>query len=708
MAGTHLTSGTLLLWLIVSVIAANSFIFFADVGSKGVYSELIVTAAVTIAAALGIVLAYRQLKHNRHHAKMYVSLAAGLVLWFCADIIWASYELILHTAAPMPSLSDALWLAGYPFFAYNLFATYREFRSKVGRRALAASIAGNAVLLAYLVFLTASLSDFSTPGGVAMFAVIISYPLMNAVLTVPALPILVGLWKENPWSIPWTFKSLSLFCIVVTDSWFAFIIISGLYEQVWLSSMLFGAEYLILAGGLLWFNKFLPLYKGHGKEHRESKPLFPACNTGMVRHIQALVAAVLLASVIGYGLMTSMATASAEYVLPGSGNATLMVGALLPLTGALSSYGEEADVALRLAVGDVNAHLAASGSAKRVGLVIEDTRTDPQVALEKLESLASEGVRIVIGPATSAEVAAVKQYADQNDILIVSISSTAPDLAIPGDNVLRLVPNDTLQAQVIAQQMWDDGMRAIVPMWRGDVFGDNLQRLVEDNFESLGGAVIKGVEYEPLVGDFSSSLHRINFIVWEQDLRALGNTVTGAKAQYGAGNVGVYIVAFDEIVPILIQADRHPELESVRWYGSDGSAHVAGVADNSDAAQFAIKTNFLNPIYGAERTEEFKELEARIADKVGRTPRSYAEATYDALRLAALTLDGYSGTGSLREAFVQAANSYVGVTGSTELDGAGDRKSDSYGLWAVREAGRGGHASFAWTSVAAHGTGQEA
>ncbi|MEP0825248.1 MAG: hypothetical protein HRF40_07170, partial [Nitrososphaera sp.] len=200
---TQLTTGTLLLWLIVSVLATNSLIVFADSHTKGVYAEIIGTATVTITMGLAIILALRQLRHNRPHAKMYLSLAAGLVLWFSADVIWASYELVFHMAAPIPSLSDVLWLAGYPFFAHNLFATYREFKSKFGRRILAASIAGNVAFVAYLIILTAELWDFSTQDGIAMFSVMIAYPIMNAVLVVPALSILVGLWKENPWSIPW-------------------------------------------------------------------------------------------------------------------------------------------------------------------------------------------------------------------------------------------------------------------------------------------------------------------------------------------------------------------------------------------------------------------------------------------------------------------------------------------------------------------------
>src|SRR5215212_8213537 len=263
LAPTHITPSLLLLGLIVSATAANSMIFFSGEESRVVYSELIIIAAASFAAFLGILLAYRQILHNRSHSKAYICLAIGLVLWLCADVIWASYELVFHVAAPIPSLPDILWLAGYSFFAYNLIATYRQFHNKLNKRVLLASIIGNGIFIAYLGSLTIGISDFSSQGGVSMFAVLIAYPLMNALLTVPALPILLGLWKERPWSIPWTFKSLSLFCIVITDSWFAFIILSGLYEQVWLSSMFFGAEYLILAGGLLWFNKFLAIYKTH-------------------------------------------------------------------------------------------------------------------------------------------------------------------------------------------------------------------------------------------------------------------------------------------------------------------------------------------------------------------------------------------------------------------------------------------------------------
>jgi branched-chain amino acid transport system substrate-binding protein len=719
-AETHITPSLLLLGLIVSATAANSMIFFAGTETRIVYSELIIIASASIAALLGVLLAYRQILHNRSHSKMYISLAIGLVLWLCADIIWASYELVFHVAAPIPSLSDILWLAGYPFFAYNLVATYRQFYNRFDKRVLLASIIGNVIFIGYLISLTIGISDFSSQGGVSMFAVLIAYPIMNALLTIPALPILIGLWSERPWSIPWTFKSLSLFCIVITDSWFAIIILSGLYEQVWLSSMFFGAEYLILAGGLLWFNKFLAIYKNQGTASATNTTSqdYSKITNGLgnrnntpnrTRYLQVLVAVILVGGILSYGFITSGATESTRYFGLVEGANTILIGALLPLTGTLSSFGESAEASLRLAVDDVNNQLAKSGSSSRVGLVIEDTKTDPNVAREKIMDLASKGIRIVIGPATSANVAAVKEYADENGILIVSSSSTAPSLAIPNDNVFRFVPDDTHQAEALAKKMWDEGTRVVIPIWRTDVFGNNLQSLLKEKFEKLGGKVVDGIGYDPPVGNFAASLHRINFIVWEQELRSLTQKVNDAVKQYGADKVGVYIVAFDEIVPIMIQANKHEALQSVRWYGSDGSVQHEGLIKNIEAAEFAVKTNFLSPIYGVEASDSFKELEERIVEEIDRVPRSYAEVIYDEFWVAALTLSNYNGThkddiGSLREAFINTTNSYIGVTGRTELNDAGDKKYGSYDFWAIRPLSKNvnNKGSFEWTNVAAY------
>ena len=202
-----------------------------------------------------------QRRHNPqdHHSKSHVALAIGLSLWLCADLIWATYEIVLEIVPPVPSAADFAWLSAYGFLAYYLYSTYIEFHNRFNfnKRVLVASIIGCGIFLTYIIALTTNLSVLSSPRGIAMFAVIIAYPIMDAVLMVPAIVILVNFRKEPLWFTPWICESLGLFLIAISDSWFAVVVLTSIVEQFWLSSIFFAAHYLVIAAGLLWYVKFL-------------------------------------------------------------------------------------------------------------------------------------------------------------------------------------------------------------------------------------------------------------------------------------------------------------------------------------------------------------------------------------------------------------------------------------------------------------------
>nr|MDP9288265.1 hypothetical protein [Thermoproteota archaeon] len=126
-----------------------------------------------------------------------------------------------------------------------------------------------------------------------------------------------------------------------------------------------------------------------------------------------------------------------------------------------------------------------------------------------------------------------------------------------------------------------------------------------------------------------------------------------------------------------------------KWYGSDGSALNDKLVRNIEAAMFAAKTGFVNPIYGVDNNNSyiFKLIDNQIQKVIGRVPRSYAEVAYDSLWVAALTENSIGGTkdiNSLKKSFLQIANSYTGITGDTSLNEAGDRKHADYDFWAIR------------------------
>ncbi|HEX8675195.1 MAG TPA: ABC transporter substrate-binding protein, partial [Longimicrobium sp.] len=106
----------------------------------------------------------------------------------------------------------------------------------------------------------------------------------------------------------------------------------------------------------------------------------------------------------------------------------ITLGGIFSLTGNWSTLGVASKAAMELAVEDVNAYAAGRGITFRAD--IRDTRLEPSRAQLEVEALRATGARLVIGPQSSAELAAIKPFVDANGMIAVSQSSTAGTLAV--------------------------------------------------------------------------------------------------------------------------------------------------------------------------------------------------------------------------------------------------------------------------------------
>jgi branched-chain amino acid transport system substrate-binding protein len=350
-------------------------------------------------------------------------------------------------------------------------------------------------------------------------------------------------------------------------------------------------------------------------------------------------------------------------------SSAITIGALLPLTGALASYGETSNAALADAVSAIN-----SEGHGKLTLAVEDTGTDPAKSLDGLKALHTRGVRLVIGPYSSSEVKAVKAFADQNGIVLVSPLSTATTLAIPGDNIFRFTPDDEQEARAVAAVALADGIRTIVPVTRDDEGNRGLQTSMKATFEAGGGSVLPAVTYGANETDFATTVE------------ALTTRLTDVKAP--PATVGVYLTAFSEVATLFVAATDSTPLRQVKWYGSDSVAQSKDLIDNKTAAAFALAAGYPNPILGVSDDDRgrWDPVRARIKQKIGRDPDAFAFASYDAVVVAfrALTKSvRSSGVDSLKQALTATAAEYHGLTGVTVLNAAGDRASGNYDFWSV-------------------------
>jgi branched-chain amino acid transport system substrate-binding protein len=377
-----------------------------------------------------------------------------------------------------------------------------------------------------------------------------------------------------------------------------------------------------------------------------------------------------------------------------SGNHEITIGGLFSLTGNWATLGVTSKAAMELGIEDVNQYLASGSTGYHFTASIQDTKLDPAIASTSLAALKSSGVEVVIGPQSSAEVAALKTYVDDNSMLLVSQSSTAGTLAIANDNVFRLTPSDTLEAVALVGVMNADGMKTIIPYWRNDAGNVGLQVATRALF-SATGAVKAGVQYEAATTDFNSSL------------AALKTQVQAAIAERG-GTAGVAVAhaGFDEVVEIFKLAAADPVLGSVRWYGTDGTALNEPLRANAVAAGFAKKVNFWTPTPGVDDAAKarWQPVAQRIAAKAGGAqPDAFALAVYDAVWITAqayLAAGGTGHTAALKSAFVTAADAFYGASGWTKLNAAGDRQFGDFDFFALSQSG----SSFTWGLAAQYNT----
>ncbi|MFN3648279.1 MAG: ABC transporter substrate-binding protein [Armatimonadota bacterium] len=359
---------------------------------------------------------------------------------------------------------------------------------------------------------------------------------------------------------------------------------------------------------------------------------------------------------------------------------TLLVGALLSLTGEWQSLGVTSQAALEIGVSRINDELRAAGSRDRVKLLVEDTKLDSTLALKKLKRLAARGVRTVIGPQSSAELAALKPYAERRGILLLSQGSTAGSLAVAGDNVFRFCPSDGPEGEAIAALMRADGIRAAVPLWRADAGNQGLATSLRQHFTAAGGTVSAGLEYSTETSDFSQVV---------ADAR---QQVLDAQATFG-NDVAVFLASFDELVALFRAARLDPTLAGVKWYGTDGVARSAAILTDADAAAFAVAVGFSAPTMGLPEDARpiWEPLSTEIEARAGIAPDAFGLAASDALWVAFLA-DRTARSGKIavrRKVLSDTASRFFGATGWTVLNEAGDRAIGNYDFWALQESGGG-------------------
>jgi branched-chain amino acid transport system substrate-binding protein len=350
------------------------------------------------------------------------------------------------------------------------------------------------------------------------------------------------------------------------------------------------------------------------------------------------------------------------------------IGLILPLSGDLATHGEENWEGSKLGVVDFNKHLEEIDAGWTLKMTSEDSATSPVIALEKLSALNAKGIGIIVGPETSSNIRNIKGYSDSNNMLLVSCCSSAPALAIPNDSVYRLVPDDSNQGTALSKLIQHEGIQVLVPVWRGDTWGDGLSNATTSSFVQRGGITDEGIRYNPESPEFSASTS------------LLAEKIRGYVDEYGEDKVAVVFLGFAEILQFTQSASQHEVLDDVRWFGPGANTKEHKLIEDPIGLEFSTNIQFTTVQVAASKNPTYERVQAHLTETLGRTPNTFVHSSYDAVWIIGLAMleTQSSDVSAIKAAIPGIAENYSGAIGPTKLNEAGDLAQADYEVWGIR------------------------
>ena len=190
---------------------------------------------------------------------------------------------------------------------------------------------------------------------------------------------------------------------------------------------------------------------------------------------------------------------------------TTLVGVMLPLeTNSMGEYTSQSAIeileGIKFAFNEFN-----KGRNDKVGLLIRDTKKDED-EIEKIrdEFVSLSSIIAILGPIYSNEVRVTLDKFDDYDIPIISPTATDDDLTSISHNFFQANPSFSVRGKLLAQYLfYSENKRTVSVMNSIDGYAPILSASFTNEFESLGGQIVKRESFRNDSTDFSSQVSRI-------------------------------------------------------------------------------------------------------------------------------------------------------------------------------------------------------
>ena len=334
-----------------------------------------------------------------------------------------------------------------------------------------------------------------------------------------------------------------------------------------------------------------------------------------------------------------------------SSDEPILIGTISPNTGNLAAYGTAVTTGVALAVEEINE--AGGLLGRQVEVINADDQYDPTECLNAFNSLVSQGVGLIVGSVTSGCTSAITGAANEEEVCLLTPTSTADSITTEDDFVFRSCYADSFQGAIAAAYAKQAGYDKVGMVYcAADTYSKGL-------YDSFSAACEKyGVEVAAVESTAS------------MDVQDYTNQFASMV------NAGVDLVYapyyYDVIGPYLVTQARAAGYTGIIM-GADGyDGAPSYVVEGADLTAFngVYWTNHYDPADESAMVQNFVKA---FQDKYGEIPMAMSALAYDCVYMykTAMEAAGSADPAAVRDAMADNSLTYECVTGTFTLDESG-------------------------------------
>ncbi|KWF12511.1 ABC transporter substrate-binding protein [Burkholderia pseudomultivorans] len=328
---------------------------------------------------------------------------------------------------------------------------------------------------------------------------------------------------------------------------------------------------------------------------------------------------------------------------------TVSVGAVLPLTGASASVGDDQRRGIELAVAQVNAGNGVLG--RKLQVIVEDSGGVAATALGAARKLVSVNkVPVVLGEFSSGITIPVGEYVVRQGDVHINIGSSSPQIRKIGEGSFSVIGLDDLSARFAATDVYSQNLKDVAFIAPNNSYGQGVAAEFRKRFEALGGKVSSVVLYSE-----GQSTYR-------RELQQMSRSRPQAY---------VYSAYGQEAATINREA-YELGLNKTKWYGIYLTMCTSDTAQQAAQGQEGLEVAAIG--------QGGKSYEEAYRHKYNEAPKSsFGSYAYDGVMVAVAAINQAGSTDPAKiRAAMRALGSYSGATGAIAFDAGGQRREQPY------------------------------